>query len=167
MDFPDHLEGFIHTAILEDDNEHICGIPTLEEIKAILFQMQDLKALGPVGFPVAFYKAYWPIVGESLIQATTSFFRNGSMPKEINSSLIVLIPKVPSPLTFNNYHSISLYNVVYKIISKILVSRIRPFLLKLISPTQSAFIPDRWIMKNQVLVQELIHSFKTRKIKSG
>lgn len=57
--------------------------------------------------------------------------------------------------------------MVYKIISKILVSRIRPLLLKLVSLTQSAFIPNRWITENQVLVHKLIHSFKTRKIKSG
>ena len=166
MDFPYHLEGLIHPSLSEEDNERLCAIPTPEDIKAILFMMQDLKAHGPDGFPVAFYKTYWPIVGVNLTQAVISFFRCGSMPKDINSSLIVLIPKVIAPLTFNNYRPISLCNVVYKVISKILVSRIKPFLPKLISPTQFVFIPDRWIIENQVIVHELIHSFKTRKIKT-
>ena len=89
------------------------------------------------------------------------------MPKEVNSSLIILIQKVPNPSSFNNYRPISLCNVIYKIISKLLVIRIRPILPRFISPSQSAFIPGRWIAENQVIVQELIHRFKIRKIKSG
>ena len=106
-------------------------------------------------------------MGNDVITAVTSFFTGGSMPKEINSSLIVLIPKVPNPSSFNHFRPISLCNVIYKIISKILVARIRPLLPKFISPCQSAFIPGRWIAENQVIVQELIHSFKVRKIKAG
>ena len=86
------------------------------------------------------------------------------MPKEVNSSLIVLIPKTQS---FNNFRPISLCNVVYKIISKLLVSKLRPLLHNLVSLYQSAFSPGRWIVENQVIVQELLHSFKTRKVKSG
>ena len=136
-------------------------------IKTTFFHMQDLKASGPNGFLVLFYKEYWPIVGDTIIKAMTSFFEVGSMPKEINSSLIVLIPKLPSPTSFNNYRPISLCNVVYKIISKLLVSKMRPLLHKLISPCQSTLIPGRWIVEDQVVVQELLYSFKTRKIKVG
>ena len=129
--------------------------------------MQDLKAPGPDGFPVLFYKKYWPIVGEVVTKVVTSFFVLGSMPKEVNSSLIVLIPKSQNPTSFNNFRPISLCNVVYKIISKILVSKLSPFLHKLISPHQSAFLQGRWITENQVIVQEMMHSFKTRKVKTG
>jgi hypothetical protein len=79
----------------------------------------------------------------------------------------VLIPKVPNPTSTSHYRSISLCNVVYKAISKILVAKLRPLLYKLISHAQSSFIPGRWIAKNQVIVKELIHSFKTRKVKEG
>ena len=148
VDFLDQLEGLIHPSISKEDNERLCAIPTPKDIRATLFMMQDLKAPSPDGFPMAFYKTYWPIVGENLTQAVISFFICGSMPKEINNFLIVLIPKVTAPLTFNNYHLISLCNVVYKVISKILVSRIRPLLPKLISPSQSVFILNRWIIEN-------------------
>ena len=89
------------------------------------------------------------------------------MAKEVNSSLIVLIPKLSNPTFVNHYRPISLYNVVYKIISKLLVEKLRPLLDKLISPTQSTFIPNRWIAENQIIVQELLYSFKTRKTKPG
>ena len=56
---------------------------------------------------------------------------------------------------------------MYKIITKLLVSRLRKILHKLISPTQVAFIPRRWIAENQIVVQHMLHSFKTRKVKFG
>lgn len=78
-----------------------------------------------------------------------------------------MIPKISIPSTVNNYRPISLYNVVYKIISRLLVSKLRPLLHKIISPCQSAFIPGRWIAENQVVLHELLHSFKVRKVKMG
>lgn len=129
--------------------------------------MQDLKALGLDGFPAIFYKQMWSTVGDEMVRAFTSFFHLGSMPKEVNSSLIVLIPKTSNPSSVNHYRPISLCDVVYKVISKLLVSKLRPLLDKIISPAQSAFIPNRWIVENQVIVQEILHSFKTRKTKPG
>ena len=102
----------------------------------MLFQMQNLKAPGPDGFPALFYKQLWLTVGDDLVKAVTSFFTMGSMPKEVNSSLIVLIPKISNPTFVNHFRPISLCNVIYKIISKLLVSKLRPLLDKIISPTQ-------------------------------
>ena len=84
--------------------------------------MHDLKMLELDGFPVAFYKSYWPVVKEDVIKTIKSFFTNGSITKDINSSLIILIPKVLNPLSFKKYRPIKLCNMKYKIISKILVS---------------------------------------------
>jgi hypothetical protein len=56
---------------------------------------------------------------------------------------------------------------VYKVISKILVTKLSPLLDSIISSCQSAFVPGRWIRENQVIIKELMHSFKTRKVKSG
>ena len=121
--------------------------------------------LGPDGFPALFYKQLWPTMGNDVIKVVISFFTMGSMPKEVNSSLIVLIPKLSNPSSVNHYRPINLCNMVYKIISKILVKKFRLLLDKLVSPSQSAFIPNRWIAENQIIVQEILHSFKTRKTK--
>ena len=166
-EFPKNLENLITPCITEKENMELCRIPIQSEIKQKLFQLQSLKALGPDGFPVLFYKKYWAIVGESVTRAITSFFQAGRMPDEVNNSFIVLIPKSQSPTSFNHYRPISLCNIVYKIITKLLVSRLRNILHKLISPTQATFIPGRWIAKNQVIVHEMLHSFKTRKVKYG
>uniref|UniRef100_A0A2N9HI63 Reverse transcriptase domain-containing protein n=1 Tax=Fagus sylvatica TaxID=28930 RepID=A0A2N9HI63_FAGSY len=132
-----------------------------------LFAMNDQKALGNDGLPAMFYKRYWATVGLTVTAAIQSFFSTGKMLKEINNTLLVLIPKNSNPSTVNHFRPISLCNTVYKVISKLLVARVRPVLDKLISPCQSAFIPGKWIAENQITIHELLHSFKRRKVKGG
>ena len=165
VDFLENLDNLITPCITEEENIELCRVPTQSEIKKELFQMQTLKAPGPDGFPLLLYKKYWAIVGEFVTRAVTSFCQAGRMPAEVNNSFIVLIHKSQSPTSFNHYRPISLCNVVYKIITKLLVSRLRKILHKLISPTQVEFISGRWISENQIVVQEMLHSFKTRKVK--
>jgi hypothetical protein len=57
-----------------------------------------------------------------------------------------------------DYRPISLRNVIYKIISKCLVNRLRPFLHDLISKTQSAFLPGRLISGNALIAFECFHA---------
>lgn len=141
--FPPHLDHLILPSITEDENIKLCCIPTIEEIKSILFSMSDLKAPGPNGFPVIFYKHLWTIVGDDIIKAIISFFQLGSMPKEVNSSLIVLIPKISNPTSSQHFKPISFCNVVYKIISKLLVAKLKPLLEKLfLQPNQLLFPID-------------------------
>ena len=166
-DFPPHLGHLVLPCITEDENSELNRIPTPDEIKSELFGMQDLKAPGPDGFLAIFYKKCWPTVSDAVINAVTSFFTKGTMPREVNCSLIVLIPKISNPSTVNHFRPISLCNVIYKIISKLLTTKLRLHLDKIISPAQSAFIPNRWIAENQVIVQEILHSFKPRKTKPG
>jgi hypothetical protein len=78
-----------------------------------------------------------------VVKVVRDFFLSGKMHKEVNNTLIVLIPEIQNPTSFNHFCPISLCNVVYKIIAKILVNRLRPLLPKLISPCQSAFVPGR------------------------
>lgn len=66
------------------------------------------------------------------------------MPEGVNETSIVIIRKVDPP-------SISLCNVIYKIVSKCLVNRLRPLLQEIISPNQSAFVPGRLITENALI----------------
>ena len=62
------------------------------------------------------------------------------------------------PEAVGNYRPISLCNAVYKIVSKIIVGRIQPFLDQLISPCQAAFVQRRRGVDNAIIVQEIIHT---------
>lgn len=151
--FPSDLENLITPVISPLENSSLSSIPLLDLVKLTLFQMQDLNRVN--------WDYCWPIVEEVGTKAVTSFFVSGIMPKEVNSSLIILIPKSQNSTSFNHFKPISLCNVVYKIISKILVAKLKPLLHNLISPHQSAFLQGRWIIENQVIVQEMMHNLKT------
>jgi hypothetical protein len=123
-------------------------IPTPIEIKNVIFGMQSLKSRGPDGLPPLFYKKYWQVVGNSVIKVVRNFFITCKILKEVNHSYIVLIPKILNPSTINHFRPISLFNTVYKVISKLIVDRLRAVIPNLVSPTQSVFIPGRWIVEN-------------------
>jgi hypothetical protein len=145
---PHDLGNHMCPVITQKENTDICKIPTTEDIKRVIFELQNLKAPGPDGLPPLFYKQYWPTVGHNVTKAIQNFFVEGKMLKEINNTLIVLILKIPNPTSVNHFRPISLCNVVYKVISRILETKLRPLLDKIISPCQSALIPGRWIGEN-------------------
>ncbi|KAM6590718.1 hypothetical protein CsatA_013323 [Cannabis sativa] len=141
--------------------------PSREEIRKTLFAMSNHKAPGPDGMSVLFFKHYWESVGEDFCDAVADFFVKGRMHKGVNSTNVVLIPKMQNPKRPNQFRPISLCNVMYKVISKIIANRIKPILPSLICPTQAAFVPGRSIQDNNILVQEIIHSFNRKKGKEG
>ncbi len=132
--FPGDLENLISPVISEPENNMLCQIPSPEVIKDILFGMQSLKSPGSDGLPLFFYKKYWKVVGQSVIKAVQNFFVSGKMLKEVNNSFIILIPKIQNPSTINHFRPISLCNTIYKIISKLIVEKLRCVIPNLISP---------------------------------
>ncbi|GJW00222.1 ribonuclease H-like domain-containing protein, partial [Tanacetum coccineum] len=101
----------------------------------------------------------WDIVGNDVMLVVRKFFINGKLLKELNHTIIALIPKVSSPARVNDFRPISCCNVLFKCVSKIIANRIKSSLKGLISPNQSAFVPGRSISDNILLTQELMYSY--------
>ena len=153
--------GTIHTEPEEIINEFVCYYQNLlggnrRQImldigflrpwaRHILSNEEEDKAPGPDGYSSGFFKAAWPVVGQEVTKAVLEFFSTGKLLKQVNSTLLALIPKVHTPMTVGDFRPISCCNVLYKIIAKLLGQRLSVVLDKIISPCQGAFIPGRSI----------------------
>nr|GEY03267.1 hypothetical protein [Tanacetum cinerariifolium] len=126
-----------------------------------LFPTNESEALNMVsdGFTAAFFKDTWDIIGVDVIKAVKEFFTNGRLLKELNHTVIALIPKVNTPARVTDYRPISCCNVLFKCISKIIANRLKVSLKRLVSPNQSAFVPGRCISDNILLTQEIMHNY--------
>ena len=95
------------------------------------------------------------------------FFETGVLAEGMNDAMLVLIPKVLKPEKIIQFRPISLCNVLFKIITKMMVLRLKHLMPKLIGPAQASFIPGRLSQDNIVIVQEAVHSMRRKKGRRG
>ena len=117
--------------------------------------------------PQVFFIRNSGISWEILLPQPPHFFNTGFLLKELNKTLVVLIPKVECPTMVSHYKPISLCNVSYKIISKAIVNRLRHVMDSIVTPFQSAFIKGRLISDNIILESELFETIKKKKTGKG
>ncbi|GKA65583.1 hypothetical protein Tco_0765290, partial [Tanacetum coccineum] len=113
-----------------------------QEIRDAMFAMGDNKAPGPNGYTTAFFKEAWDIIATDVNKAIKEFFTNGVLLKELNHTILALIPKVTTPMTINDFHLISCCNVLYKCISKIISNQMKESLMDLRDTSRCAFKVD-------------------------
>jgi hypothetical protein len=96
-------------------------------------------------------------MGDKIKDDVLEVLNEGVMPNGWNETTIVLILKTKNPERITEYKPVSLCNVLYKIISKVLTNRLKAIFPDIISPTQSAFVPGRMITDNVLLAYEITH----------
>lgn len=133
------------------------GTFRLDEVERALKQMSPWKSPGPDGFGVGFYLKHWGILVRDVCEVVLEFLNGGPMVEDLNHTLIALVPKVKEPKIVMEFRPISLYNVLYKLISKVIANRVKNLLNVAISQNQSTFISDRLIIDIIVVAFELLH----------
>lgn len=142
-------------------NESLISEVTKEEIKLAVFSIKSHSVPGADGITGVFYQQYWDVVETMVTAEILRFFKEGWFPSEWNFSQLCLIPKKTSSLLISDLRPISLCSVLYKVISKILVSRLKPHLPGIVSPNQFAFVSQRLVSDNIITAHEAVHALKT------
>lgn len=88
----------------------------------------------------------------------------GEMPESLNSSFISLIPKVDHLDKFGDLRPISICNMLYKIVVKLISLRIKPLLSNYISQEQFGFLSNNHIHEVVGDAHDTFHSIKTKEL---
>ncbi|XP_058762006.1 uncharacterized protein LOC131635401 [Vicia villosa] len=105
-------------------------------------------------------------IKENLLrQKSRDFHKYGRLSKAIISSFLTLIPKCDNPLGLDEFRPICLVGCVYKVISKLLASRLKRVLDPIVSVNQSAFVPGRLLLDGVLVANEVVDHAKKSKQK--
>lgn len=138
-----------------------------DEVHTTIFATKPLKALEVDGLPTAFFQQHWDMVGDSICDMVMKAFQGMELEKGLNKTLLILIPKVHWPASVKEFRAISLLNVSFKLITKIMADILKDIMPYLISNTQASFVEGCNISDNIILAEEVIYSMSKKKGKTG
>lgn len=126
--------------------------------------MQNSKAPGPNTYTAEFYKSFRDQIFPIILQVFNEALAKGSLPPSFYEANISLIHKTgKDPLVPGSYRSISFLNVDYKILAKVLATRLENILPTVISQDQTGFIKDTHLLFNIRRLLNIIHTQNTDK----
>jgi hypothetical protein len=124
--------------------------------------MKNEKSPGPDGLPVEFYKCFFHLFGNTFVDMINEIFESAvKLPQTMRLSFITLLCKRPEQAhLLTNWRPISLLNVDYKIISKVLVNRIRLIINRLVSAHQTSAVPGRSVLNNMSSIRDIMAYYR-------
>ena len=143
---------------LNEDNREICeGKLTKDECLKVLKEMKLNKTPGNDGLTVEFYYTFWPALGDLLVEVLNETYERGELTASQKQGVITLIEKeAKDTLHIKNYRPITLLNVDYKIVSKVLAKRMKEVLNEIIHHDQVGYIKDRNIGEAVRLIDDML-----------
>lgn len=132
-------------AFPEANLDHLASPFMQSKIDKIIKSMPADKAPRPDGFNGLFIKKCWSIIKSDIYNLFLEFVEDKVNLAAINSSYIVLVPKISNPTTASDFRPISLLNCCVKLLTKLLAERLQLSILKIIHKNQYGFIRSRTI----------------------
>ena len=109
------------------------------------------KASGPDGLHAELYRTHESLLLDFLTQVFNEMHREGVLTDSMRRGNIILLYKKKDPYDIRNYRPITLLNADYKILTKILVERLKSVVTEWVSTSQTGFVPKRQITENSLL----------------
>nr|GEY59397.1 putative RNA-directed DNA polymerase, eukaryota, reverse transcriptase zinc-binding domain protein [Tanacetum cinerariifolium] len=127
-----------------------------EEIRKAAWACGENKSPGPDGFTFEFFRKFWLVVGPDFCIVVKWFFDHGVFATGCNFFFVTLIPKTLDPKLVSEFRPISLIGSLYKVVTKILATRLSFVISNLISNVQSTFLPNRQILDDPFIINEIL-----------
>ena len=160
-DFDRFIQDLEIPQLCNEERDNLEGLLTYDECKEVLSSFSNGTSPGEDGFTVEFYRSFFDIIGEDLVESLNFAHGKGQLSISQRRGVITLIPKEEEPvLNLKNWRLITLLNVDYKIASKVIAKRMEPVLSNLIHPDQTGFIKERYIGENIRLISDIMEQTK-------
>ena len=124
--------------------------------------MHPGKSPGPDRLNPFFYQKIWPFVGDEVVRACSSWTKYGIFPSHLIATDVVLVPKFENPTSMKDMPPISLCNVLYKIMSKVIANRLKILMPNIIFEEHAAFVPGKYKIENVLVAFESLHYMKRK-----
>ncbi|XP_025678707.1 uncharacterized protein [Arachis hypogaea] len=95
-------------------------------------------------------------IGQEFTTTVMDFFQSAKLPNDANVTWVTLAPKFVGAKEIKDFRPISMVGCVYKVISKVLVQRMRTVMPDLVGETQSAFVKGRKIHDGALIACETV-----------
>lgn len=148
--------------VTEEQNQQLISLPDWSEILAAIKALNPDSAPGPDGFTGHFYINNLEILQQDILAMVEDFFKGAQLPAAVGSTILTLIPKVPTPTSFGEMRPIGLCNFSYKILSKLLNDRLRKILPGIISEEQAGFVSGRSIHESIAIATEMLNNINKK-----
>ena len=127
-------------------NEALDTPITMKELHIAVKQGKKLKAPGYDGIRHDFFQLAWEITKVDLLDVMNQMFIDGSLLDTQKHGIIVCLPKTNRPVHPEEYRPLTLLNADYKLLSRLIANRLRPWMNELLHPSQHCGIRDNNIL---------------------
>lgn len=142
-----------------DDKNCLDANISEREVLEAMKSLQNNKAPGPDGFPIEFFKTFSDKLITPLTNMLNEELTNKTLPSSLELATIILLPKSGKDRQkYTSYRPLSLLNSDYKIISKLIASRMESIIPKIVNADQTGFVKNRYGSDN---VRRLFHIIET------
>ena len=135
------------------------------EISQALKSMKNNKTPGIDGIPTDFLKVFWFYLKHFIQRSLNCCFRKGKLSYSMRQAIIICLPKDTKDRRFlKNWRPISLLCVTYKLALTVIANRMKPYIDKIVSKSQTGFLSGRNISESTRLIYDIMHYTEVKKI---
>ena len=151
-----YLDGVEFNTLSEEDASSCEGLLTENECYKALMSMPNNKTPGSDGLSAEFYKCFWEDINNLVINSLNEGFEKNELSETQKQGNLILLYKKGDKRLLDNWRPISLLNIDYKILAKVICKRLQNVINKIISIDQTGYLKLRSATENVRLVEDVI-----------